>query len=541
MAPNNDTIEVDAVVVGAGFAGLYALHHLREKGLTVRVFEAGEGVGGTWFWNRYPGARCDVPSIEYSYSFSDELQQEWDWSDVMPAQEEIERYLNHVADRFDLRRDITLGTRVSAASYDADENRWFIDTDQGHRVSATFCVMATGCLSVPITPNIAGRENFEGISLATSTWPDDAPDLTGKRVGVIGTGSSGVQITPELAAIAEHLYVFQRSAAVAWPAPRGPIEPEVAKKAKAEYAEIRQLARESYGGVGRFQGLLGLSAPSPDRILEASTEERLARVDEKGWKAARDWIDVTTDLEANAAGMELYREMIRRTVHDPEVAEALSPGDIPIGCKRPVFCVDYFESFNLPNVSVVDLRKGAIENVTTTGINTEQGHFELDAIIYATGFDAMTGALNRIDISGRDGRRLRDVWADGIGALLGIQVAGFPNLFTITGPGSTSVLANMVLGTEHHVEWIGACIEHMRSGGYTRVEPDELAQQAWVEQVNAVAATTMFTAPNCNSWYLGDNVPGKPRVFLPYAGGLNRYIEHCDAVVAAGYEGFDFS
>jgi cation diffusion facilitator CzcD-associated flavoprotein CzcO len=532
-------IELDAIVVGAGFAGIYALYHLRELGFTVRSLEMGDGVGGTWFWNRYPGCRCDVPSLEYSYGFSKELQLEWEWTEIMPGREEIEKYLNHVVDRFDLRRDIQLSTRVVAATFDETGERWLVETDAGERYSAQFCVMATGCLSAPTLPaDIAGRESFEGRMLQTSLWPREGVDLAGLRVGLIGTGSSGVQSTPEIAKEAAHLYVFQRTPTYSYPATRGKIDQELQRRFKESPEEFRRQQRQTAIGVAGFGGALGLARPADRKILETPMEERLAVVDELGFRAAQAWTDVALVPEANEAAAELFREMIRRTVKDPDVAERLSPRGYPIGCKRPVLDVEYFDTFNRDNVTLVDLRRGPIKEITPKGIRTEQGDFELDVIIFATGFDAMTGALNRIDIRGRGGELLRDAWAAGPRTLLGLQTVGFPNLFTITGPGSPSVLTNMVVSIEQHTEWIGACLEYLREHGRRTIEPTLEAQDAWVDHVNEVAVGTMYTAATCNSWYLGANVPGKPRVFMPYVGGLPRYIEQADAVAAAGYSGF---
>ncbi|HEY3672674.1 MAG TPA: NAD(P)/FAD-dependent oxidoreductase [Acidimicrobiia bacterium] len=535
------TERFDVVVVGAGASGLYALHHFRERGYTVRVIEAGHGVGGTWYWNRYPGARCDVPSMEYSYAFSPELEQEWEWTEVFPAQDELERYFNHVADRFDLRRDIQLGTRVTAATYDDEGARWRVDTDHDDHYAAQFVVMATGCLSAPLVPQIPGRDTFAGISLSTNAWPQEPPDLTGMRVGLIGTGSSGVQATPELARDAAELHVFQRTPSYAWPAGNKPLDPDLQVKVKEQYRDLRVGQRASYGGVVGTSGAVAVPMPRDVAILEASPEERLAAVDELGWAACRAWSDVLRDTDANELGAELYREMVRRVVDDPETADGLSPRDLPIGCKRPILHTDYYETFNLDHVHLVDLRRGGIEEITPRGIRTAQGEFELDVIVFATGFDAMTGALDRIDIRGRGGLPLREAWADGARMLLGVQTVGFPNFFTITGPGSPSVLANMITGAEQHVEWIGALVDHTCEHGWSSVEPTLGAQDAWVEEVNRVATGTMYTAPTCNSWYLGDNIPGKARVFLPYVAGLDTYIEHCDRVAEAGYEGFAFS
>jgi cyclohexanone monooxygenase len=537
-APDVD-VDVDVGIVGAGMAGLYALHHFRELGFSGVVLEAGGGVGGTWYWNRYPGARCDVPSLEYSYGFSDELQQEWDWSETFPGQPELERYFNHVADRFDLRRDIRLNTRVTAATFDDEASTWKIHTEHGDAVTARFVVMATGPLSMPNIPDVPGRDDFEGLVLLTSRWPETEPDLAGKRVGLIGTGSSGVQTTPELAAIAGHLYVFQRTPTFTWPSRNGPMDPEVLEAWKREYADVRRKQREVFGGVTGSTGAIIIQGPGDKPILESTEEERLAALDELGFDASRAWSDVAIDPEANELGAELYREMIRRTVEDPDLAESLSPRGFPIGCKRPVIDSHYFETYNRDNVTLVDLRKGGIEQITQTGIQTAQGHFELDVIVFATGFDAMTGAVSRIDIKGRGGLALRDAWVEGPRTYLGLQVVGFPNLFTVSGPGSPSVLANMVVCSEQHVEWIGACLVYLREHGYTTIEPTPEAQDAWVEHVNEVAQGTMYTAPTCNSWYLGANIPGKPRVFLPYVGGLPAYIRKCDEIAANDYKGFD--
>jgi cyclohexanone monooxygenase len=535
-------VELDAVVVGAGFAGIYSVYHLRALGFSVRALEMGDDVGGTWYWNRYPGARCDVPSLEYSYGFSRELQLEWEWTEIMPAQEEIEAYLHHVVERFDLARDIQLSTRVTAATFDEEQARWTVETDRGERFVARYLVMATGCLSAPVLPDdIPGRETFEGLVLQTSLWPREGVDLSGLRVGLIGTGSSGVQATPEIAKVAEHLYVFQRTAAYSFPAFRGMIDQDLVATFRENPDEFRRRQRESYAGVAGFGGALGTAVPPARNIRETSWEEQLEVIDQQGFWGARAWADAQFDLEANEMSCELFREMIRRTVRDPDVAERLSPRGYPIGCKRFLFGADYYEAFNRDNVTCVDLRRGRITGITPTGVDTEQGHFELDVIVYATGFDAMTGALDRIDIRGRDGVPLRDAWSEGARALLGLQVHGFPNLFTITGPGSPSVLANMVVGIEHHVEWIGDVLVHLRDHGYATIEATLDAQDAWVDHVNEVAQGSMFVAPTCNSWYLGANIAGKPRVFLPYIGGLPRYIEKVDAVVANGYEGFELT
>jgi len=537
-APSTD---FDAVVVGAGMAGLYSLHRLRAMGFRAVALEQGDGVGGTWFWNRYPGCRCDVPSLEYSFGFSPELEQEWEWTEVFPSQPEIERYLNHVADRFDLRRDIRLGTTVTGATYDEAAHSWQVATDTGDTVTGRFLILATGALSVPQIPAIPGLADFEGELIYTSMWPRTPVDLAGKRVGLVGTGSSGVQATPELADMAGHLTVFQRTPTFTWPSHNGPLDPEVQRETKAHYRELRAGQRANPGGVTGSTGAIILQTAEPRHILEATEAERLEVLEAMGWDGTRVWADALTDPEANEAACELYREMVRRTVRDPELAESLAPRGFPMHCKRPVIDSHYFETFNRDDVTLVDLRRGGIERVDATGIQTGQGHFDLDVIVLATGFDGMTGAATRIDLRGRGGRLLREEWAAGPRSYLGLQSAGFPNLFTVTGPGSPSVLANVVVGIEQHVEWITDCMAHMREVGLVEVEPTVAAQDAWVEHVNELAAGTMMVSPACSSWYLGANIPGKPRVFMPYAGGLNRYIAECDAVVADGYRGFVFA
>ena len=539
---DSPTAEFDAVVVGAGMAGLYSLWRLRRLGFTAVAIEQGDGVGGTWFWNRYPGCRCDVPSLEYSFGFSPELEQEWEWTEVFPSQPEIERYLNHVADRFDLRRDIRLSTKVTGATYGEDARTWTVSTDAGDAITARFVIMATGALSVPQVPAIDGIDDFAGPLIYTSTWPHDPVDLAGKRVGLVGTGSSGVQATPELADMAGHLWVFQRTPTFTWPSHNGPLDPAVQAEAKAHYRALRAGQRTSPGGVTGSTGAIILQSAEEQRsILEASEEERLAALEELGWDGTRVWGDALVDPDANEAAVELYREMVRRTVDDPELAESLSPRGFPMHCKRPVIDSHYFETFNRDDVTLVDLRQGGIDRIDATGIQTAQGHYDLDVIVLATGFDAMTGAATRIDLRGRGGRLLRDEWAGGPRSYLGLQSAGFPNLFTVTGPGSPSVLANVVVCIEQHVEWITDCMAHMRERGFTEVEPTVEAQDGWVDHVNEIAAPTMMVAPTCNSWYVGANIPGKPRALMPYVGGLDRYTAACDEVVADGYRGFVFT
>ena len=534
--------EFDVVVVGAGFAGMYQLHRLRAMGLSVQVLEAGDDVGGTWYWNRYPGARCDIPSMEYSFSFSPELEQEWDWTEVMAGQPEILEYAQHIADRFDLRRDIKFNTRVASAHY-REERRWRITTETDDVFESRFCVLATGCLSVPNTPTIEGADQFKGDIYHTGQWPHVGVDFSTTRVGIIGTGSSGIQAIPVLAEQAKHLTVFQRTPNYTMPAFNRPLTEEFRQKAKSNYAAIRLAQRESQAGIIGYGFGFGGSDNiiAEDLIVETTHEERMTMVDEEGFGAIRKFVDVQMNLEANELACEMYREQLARVIDDSTTAEGLKPHGYPIGCKRPVIDTDYYAAFNRDNVTLVDLREGGIESITETGIQTAQGHFEFDALVYATGFDAMTGAIERIDIQGRNGQPLSEAWYAGPRAYLGLQVHGFPNLFMITGPGSPSVLSNMLVSIEQHVDWIGDCIAHMDEHQYRSIEANESAQDQWVEHVNRAAEGTMFTAPSCNSWYLGANIPGKPRIFMPYVGGVGNYRKKCEEIVANGYEGFDLS
>jgi cyclohexanone monooxygenase len=524
---------VDAVVVGAGFAGLYALHRLRAMGLSVRAFEQGEDVGGTWYWNRYPGARCDVESIDYSFSFSEDLQREWSWSERYATQPEILRYLNHVADRFDLRPDITFRTRVVSAVYDEPSARWTIETDRGHRVVARYCVMAVGCLSVGRIPEFPGLDSFRGQAYHTGTWPQEGVDLTGLRVGVIGTGSSGIQVIPLIAQHAVRLTVFQRTPHFTIPAHNQPLDPDWLADFKQRYVEYRRRMRVSRGGLSRDY--------SERRALETTPQQR-RQVYEGRWNFGGAEIlgafaDLLTDTRANETVAEFVRGKIGEIVRDPEAAAKLIPGGYPFGAKRLCADTNYYETYNRDNVTLVDVRSAPIEAITPAGIRTSAMEYELDAIVFATGFDAMTGALLAMDIRGRDGLTLRDKWEAGPRTYLGVSVAGFPNLFVITGPGSPSVLSNVVLSIEQHVEWISDFIEYLRKHDMDWAEPRSEAERGWVAHVNDVADRTVF--PVGNSWYLGANVPGKPRVFMPYVGGVGRYRAICDKVAAAGYTGFD--
>ena len=533
--------ELDVIVVGAGMSGLYALKVLRDRGFRTLVLEKAPAVGGTWYWNRYPGSRCDIPSLEYSFGFDPELEQEWEWTEHFASQPEIERYLNHIADRYDLRRDIRLATGVVAATFDEARRCWVVETEAGERISARFCVMATGGLSAANQPAFPGIESFGGTVVHTSAWPEDGVELAGRRVGVIGTGSSGIQVIPEIAAVAGHLTVFQRTAAFTWPSQNRPLTDEEQQEVKARYRDVRLAQASSFAGIAGDTGAVIMQfAIDGKEILRSTPEEREAALAEHGFSACRIWSDAGRDLEANEQAVELFREMVRRTVHDPEVAEALSPRGYPLGCKRPVLDAGYFETFNRPNVSLVDLRREPIERFTATGARTSERDIELDVLVLATGFDAMTGPLTRIDVRGRDGRLLRDEWASGPRTYLGLSMAGYPNLFVCVGPGSPAVLATYPPQIELQVGWIADLLTKLRDEGITFVEAEEAAQDDWCEHVGQVATGTMFTAPSCSSWYNGQNIEGKPRVFLAYAGGLHNYMARCDAAAADGYAGFTF-
>jgi cyclohexanone monooxygenase len=523
--------EMDAVVVGAGFAGLYALHRLRGLGLKVRVLEAGDGVGGTWYWNRYPGARCDIESLDYSYQFSAELQQEWEWSERYAAQPEILRYLNHVADRFALRPDIQLAARVARAHWDEERGHWAVTLKGGEEFHARWLVMGTGCLSRPNQPDIPGLEQFRGEVYHTGLWPHEPVCFKRKRVGIIGTGSSAVQSIPVIAREAQRLYVFQRTASYSVPAHNAPLDPQLQQRVKADYPARRQRSNAAYGGAemhASTQSALAVSAPERERVYA----ERWAQ---GGLPFMVSFADLIVSPEANATAADYVRRQIRRIVTDPQLAALLSP-EHTFACKR--LCVDsgYYETFNRDNVTLVDVRADPIQRIGALGVETAAAAYALDCLVLATGFDAMTGALLAIDIRGRNGQSLREAWHAGPRSYLGLSTCGFPNFFTISGPGSPSVLSNMVATIEQHVNFIADLVDFATRRGIRRVEATPWAQDAWVEHVNATAAPTLY--PRCSSWYLGANVPGKPRVFMPYAGGFPGYTARCNEVAAEGYRGF---
>ena len=536
--------EVDVVVVGAGFSGMYLLHRMRKLGLTTQVFEAGSGVGGTWYWNRYPGARCDAESMAYSYSFDEDLEQEWEWSERYATQPEILKYMNHVADRFELHRDIKLNTRVTGANFDDVSQRWLVKTDQGDEVSGRFCIMATGCLSTPQDPDIAGVNDFAGPSYLTGKWPHEGVDFSGKSVGVIGTGSSAIQAIPVIAKQADHVTVFQRTPNFSVPAENAPLDPNWVKDYKKDYQKHRDDYK--HGRVSSFGDLM-----IPEEFREV-TEEMLLEtpIDQVHEKLEQFWqfggarfigvfVDTLISEEANKVVADFVRNKIRETVKDPKVADLLSPTSHPIGTKRICVDSDYFATYNRDNVKLVDISANPLKTITENGLKTRTEEFEFDILVLATGFDAMTGTLSRMNVTGVNGKLLNDKWAEGPRTYLGLGVNEFPNLYLVTGPGSPSVLSNMIVSIEQHVDFITDMIAYMQEHGHQTFEADLTAEGIGGEHVNEVASGTLF--PKAGSWYMGANIPGKPRVFMPYAAGVGPYREVCDGVAAKGYEGFNFA
>ncbi len=529
--------DYDVVVVGAGFAGLYSVHRLTGIGCSVRALEAGKGLGGTWFWNRYPGARCDIESVQYSYSFSNEIQQEWHWSERYAPQPEILRYMNFVADRLDLRKHIQFSTRVASATYDEAAAIWTIVTGQGETLRCRFCVMATGCLSVPIDPDIKGLGTFRGGVHRTMEWPADGIDFTGLNVGLIGTGATGIQITPHLAAQAKHLTVFQRTPNFSIPGHNRPMDSVYEKEWKDNYPERRLAARDT-----RNNALMRQNKFAGEKL----SDEELNRVFEERWQMGGlaflyGVTDFNTNKRVNDAASEFVRRKIAGIVKDPDMARKLMPRNHPIGSKR--LCVDtfYYETFNRDNVALIDLNEEPLETLTATGARTARREYELDVIVLATGFDAMTGSLKRIDVTGRNGAKLADKWDHSPKTLLGLAICGFPNLFTITGPGSPSVFSNMVTSIEQNVDWIADCVDFVRKNGLSSVEAKQSAEDRWFAHVNEVGARTLIDQSS-NSWYVGANVPGKPRVVVPYAGGVPAYLKACQEMSAEGYKaGFELA
>lgn len=536
MADSQKAPPVDVVIVGAGFAGLYSIHKFRSMGLSLRAFEAADDVGGTWWWNCYPGARCDVESLDYCYAFDETLLDEWHWSERFATQPEVLSYARHVADRFDLRRDVAFNTRVTSCVWDEAEYLWSVGTDTHEQIRARFLVAATGCLSIPNRPDIPGLDDFAGTMLFTQAWPQQGFDLTGKRVGVIGTGSSGIQSIPVIAQQAAHLTVFQRTANYTLPAVNRPVDPDYEAAIRADYLGHRRAILQNRAAT--------VKQTIADSAFDVSDEQREAAYEDKWQRGGAGGIpilfaDSLTNPASNEQAAEFVRRKIREIVNDPEVAENLTPRDHPIATKRICLDTDYYATFNRPNVALVDLKKTPIEQVTAHAIKTSAGEYPLDMIVFATGFDAMTGPLKSMNIKGVDGRSLDEAWADGPRTYLGLMVAGFPNLFTITGPGSPSVLANMIAAIEQHVDWIARAIGQMRANEQTRIEATTDAQDEWAEEVRRVADGTLF--PLANSWYNGDNIAGKPRMFMAYVGGYPDYAARCEEIASSGYAGFALS
>jgi cyclohexanone monooxygenase len=537
VTPAQEAIQLDVAVVGAGLGGLYAIHRMRGLGFKTRAFEAGSGVGGTWFWNKYPGARCDIESLEYSYSFDDDLQQEWSWPERYATQPQILAYIQHVAERFDLMRDVQLNTRITEATFNGDLNRWILKASNGQTISARFCVMATGNLSTPRVPDIKGIDTFEGKWYHSGMWPAEGVDFTGKRVGVIGTGSSGIQMIPLIAQQAKHLYVFQRTANYSLPAQNGPMDRDLESGFKANYRKSREEARQTGFGVSGY--------PVPTQSALAVSDEERRKKYEMLWERGGSigflscYTDFLVSEEANETAAEFVREKIRSVVKDPKVGALLTPTDHPIGTKRLCLDTGYYETYNRPNVSLVDVRSAPIQEITPKGVRTADQEFELDAIAFATGFDAMTGALREIDIRGVDGTRLADKWVGGPTTYLGLMVAGFPNMFIVTGPGSPGVKSQMIHSIEQHVDWVSDLLKTAAARQVRRIEADLDAEANWVSHVNEVADATLY--PRANSWYVGANIPGKPRVFMPYVAGVGVYRKLCDEIAADDYRGLKLS
>ena len=534
-ATDRTTPDLDAVVIGAGIAGLYLAYRLSHAGYRLRVFEAADDIGGTWYWNRYPGARVDVPSVDYMYSFDPDWRRDWQWSEKYATQPEILRYLNHVADKHDLRRHITFSTRVEQAAWADDASSWRVRTDGGDDVTARFVVMATGCLSIPKPAEVDGLERFAGEVYFTSRWPHEPVDFTGKRVAVIGTGSSGVQSIPVIAQEARELVVFQRTPNFSIPARNGPLSPEKLAQLANE-AEYRAAARVSWGGIPGERSIIPTFS-----VSEAERQERYEHAWQSGllFETFVTFADVLSNPAANHEFAEFFRNKIRGIVDDPETAAELCPTDHPLGTKRPCLDTNYYATYNLPHVHLVNVRKHPIRQITETGIDTADESFAFDTIVFATGFDAVTGAITAVDIRGRNGLALKDKWSNGPQAYLGLTTVGFPNLFFITGPGSPSVLSNMAVSIEQHADWVLDCLGHLGTGGFDVIEPTETAEAGWTQHVNDCADITLYRT--ANSWYMGANVPGKPRVFLPYCAGVDFYHLSCDEVVARDYLGFRLS
>jgi cation diffusion facilitator CzcD-associated flavoprotein CzcO len=525
----------DVVVVGAGFSGLYALYRLRKLNLKVVCFEAGDGVGGTWYWNRYPGARVDIESMQYSYSFDDELQQEWQWPEYFSPQTDLEDYANHVTDRFGLRDLIRFNARVNRLRYDEQASRWHVSTEHGDQVIARYVIAASGALDATNIPDFPGLDSFRGEWHHTSQWPKEGVNFEGKRVGLIGTGSTGVQTTTAIGKTgAEHLYVFQRTPAYSLPANNRPLPADYESDWKTHYTERRAVMHGNFAlgylPVQQHGSVFDYTPEERTRILQEAWQQR------NGLLFLRTFTDTMLSLEANEVVAEFIRGKIREVVKDPATAELLCPKTYPVGTKRICMDTGYFETFNNPNVTLVDVRNNPITEITPTGLRTTAGEYDLDILILATGFDAVTGSLTRMNITGLGGVDLREKWAERPTNFLGYMVAGFPNLFMIHGPGSPGVLAQMITGGEKQVDWVTEVITDLDRNGYASIDTTPEAEQAWGEEMAAMAAKTLYQ--HANSWYVGANIPGKPRYFMIYIGGFDQYQKRCDEQVSKGYEGF---
>lgn len=534
LNPKTGAQRLDVVVVGAGFGGMYAMYRFREMGLRVQGFEAGGDVGGVWYWNRYPGARVDLPSIDYSFSFCPEIEQEWTWSEQFAAQPELLRYINFVADRLDLRRHIQFSTRVTRAVWDESRKLWTVTTDRGDTYEATYCIMATGPLSIPKDPEIPGIDRFKGQLLRAAKWPHEPVSFAGRRVGVIGTGSTGIQIVQELGKQAGELFVFQRTPSFTMPIRNEALEPDYVAEVKRHYAGIRESARNSaVGGV----------RPQSTRAFFSVTPSQRRQLLEDAWKNGGlamlgTFADLLTNAEANEHVAEFVRGKIGEIVNDPETAEKLKPRGYPIFARRPCLDSSYYETFNQSNVHLKDCISDPIEEITERGVKTQAGEVELDALIFATGYDGLTGALLAFDIVGRDGRTMNDKWKDGARSHLGLMMEGFPNLFMTTGPNGPAALANIIRISEHDVDWIAAAMTHMDKNGLSTIEPTPQAEQAWMDIVFALSQRSLLL--KAKTWYVGANVKDKPQGLTLFTGGFQKYREHCAAAVQGGYRDFVF-
>ena len=528
------SFDVDAVVVGAGFTGLYMLLRLRDCGFSARGFDVASGVGGTWYWNRYPGARCDIESMQYSYQFSEELQQETRWKDRYASQPEILAYIERVAERFDLTRDITFETRIETATFEESSHLWIIETDSGETIRCRYFILGVGCLSSPIRPKFEFEDEFKGDIYQTSLWPKESVDFTGKRVGIIGTGSSCIQSMPLIAKEAEHLYVYQRTPNFVVPAQNRKLSDKEVAAIKSDYKGFRAKA---YAGPNAF-----LFPRHDQSVFELSVEERRMRFDEQweigGLPFLGAFNDVLLNEKSNKEVADYWRSRIDDVVEDPVIADLLTPGEY-FGCKRLCAGTDYYEAYNRHNVTLVDVSKSGIDCLTPTGLRAEGKDYDLDAIIYATGFDAMTGSVTRIKITGTGGRRIQDKWVDGPHNYLGLSISGFPNMFNMVSAGSPSVLATMVTCAEQHGDWVADCLQYMRKHNYTCIDATPEAEADWMTEVNRAADLSLRS--KCDSWYIGANVEGKARSFAPYIGGWPTYVEKCKSVAAKSYEGFKFN